>query len=74
MAAKKISAVITAPNSEPYRAYFQPDGDFVWVWTENISDGGMRLSSGVDQSRYNGGVFSRDWVRACYLPDVTVEF
>ena len=67
-AGKKISAVITAPNSEPYRAYFQPDGDTVWVWTKNTNYGGVYLS------RYNGGVFSRDLVRACFLPDVTVEF
>lgn len=68
MAGKKISAVITAPGREPYRAYFQPDGDTVWVWTKNTNYGGVYLS------RYNDGKFSRDWVRACFMPDVTVEF
>ena len=68
MAAKKISAVITAPNSEPYRVYFQQAGDTIAAWTKDASAVLIRTD------RYNGGVFSRDWVRACFLPDVTVEF
>lgn len=68
MAGKKISATISAPNSEPYRAYFEEDGDSVLVWRKNT---GMML---VQTDHYNGGVFSRDWVRACFLPDVTVTF
>ena len=68
MAAKKISAVITAPNSEPYRVYFQQAGDTIAIWAKGTS------AVLVKTVHYNGGVFSRDWVRACFLPDVTVEF
>lgn len=58
--AKKISAIITAPGHEPYRAYFQEAEDMVHVWKANSAWVGYRLD------RFNNSVFSRDWVRALF--------
>ena len=70
---KKISARIVAPGEAPYRAYHQEtereDGTrLVLVWRAGTGSVGFKVD------RFNGGVFSRDWVRALYRSDVRVEF
>ena len=71
---KKISARIAAPGVAPYRAYFQEtaqeDGTrLVLVWKAGEPWVGFKAD------RFNGGVFSRDWVRALFGgSDVRVEF
>lgn len=76
MAGKKISAVITVPGHEPYRAYFQEshssDGTpLVIVWTAG------NPWIGFKSERFNGGEFSRQWVRELFADHntrTTVEF
>ena len=74
MAGKKISATISAPNSEPYRLYAWRAqtadwiDDYVTVWTKATVVGGYRVD------RFNNGVFSRDWVRELFDGNATVEF
>jgi len=71
--AKKISAKIKAPGCDEYRAYFQEvereDGTRqVLVWTAKCSVGFFNTD------RFNGGVFSRDWVRSMYGNRAEVSF
>ena len=75
--AKRISAKISAPGREPYRLYASHAetadwiDDYVTVWTKDTVAGGYRLD------RFNGGVFSRDWVRALFADssaETKVEF
>lgn len=76
MAGKKISAVITAPNNEPYRAYFQETEDadqvpIVAVWAANTG------VIAFETRRFNNGKFSRQWIRELFADHdarTTVEF
>lgn len=68
MSGKKISAKIKAPGCDEYRAYFQESDDMVLAWRAG------EPWSGYKTERYNGGVFSRDWVRAALRNDVEVTF